>query len=167
MKRITNNLDNQNDLSRITNALRSVLNVNVKDKNQKIVVVIKNKETATEVRMDIQNKLQFHWLKEIDKQKKGIKDYPINSAGQLRAFCKYKFGVAILNEDDDFRKAWSLSMGHLNYKTKLKIIEDLEIPITRLMTVNQMARYLSDFKQFWNQLGVELTDKKDMMNKAL
>lgn len=167
MKSITNKLESIQSIADINQAMQYALNAHVKGKKQKIEVVIKNQETATEARRDIQNKLQFHWLKEIDQQKQKIEKYPINSAGELRAFCKLKFGVAIMIEDDDFRKSWLLSMGHLNYRTKLKIIEDLEIPITRLMTINQMARYLTDLKQFWNQLGVELTDKEDIEQTAL
>ena len=105
-------------------------------------------------RSEMQNRTVFMWYREIAKAKGD------ETATDIRAYCKLHFGVKILKEeDDDFRELYDEIIKHkLTYKDKLKImVEPLDLPITRIMTVDQMQRYMEEVQKFGYSFGVELT----------
>ena len=154
MKRITNNLDNQNDLSRITNALRSVLN----NKDFNVEVVIQERKDG---RRQIQNRLMWHWYDELGKQD-GLHGMTLQ---ELINYNKLTIGVKILQKSNPEFSEKLKQFTVLSYEQKLGLMEFM--PITSIMKVCEMAEYLTDFKLHWNQQGAVLTDINDMMNKAL
>lgn len=114
-----------------------------------------------------QNRLQHHWNNEIHEVRNQVKDYPVNTLGELRAFNKLRFGVPILLADEDFNKVWRMTTGHLNYQAIMEFIEVTDFPVTRLMNVKQMTMFLSDVKTFWNLEGVNLTTSEDFYFEAM
>lgn len=114
-------------------------------------------EPGEEKRRDKQNNLSFQWYKDISRQWEG------NSISYVRALNKARFGVTILiDENPAMRESLSKALGHLTYEEKIEAFEALEIPITSLMTVKQMARYLTDMQQYWCRHGFRLTDPEDL-----
>lgn len=154
MKSITNKLDNRNDLSRITNALRSVLN----NKDCPVEVVIRERK---EGRRLAQNSIQWHWYAELQEQD-GIHGMELQ---ELINYNKFNLGLNILMKNNpEFSKKMKQFSG-LEYENKVALMEFIDI--TSIMKVKEMAEYLTAFKLHWEKQGVVLTDKNDLMNKAL
>ena len=62
--------------------------------------------------------------------------------GTSRNYCKLHFGIPILRaEDDEFRAMYGQVIMSHTYETKLNIMKYL--PVTSLMSREQMARYLT------------------------
>lgn len=81
-----------------------------------------------------QNAIAAVWYDQIDKQ---LNQLP----GSSRAFCKLTIGVPILRgEDEDFREFYDKALIRLQYEEKLQAME--YVPVTRIMTKEQMTRYL-------------------------
>ena len=78
---------------------------------------------------------------------------------EVRGDAKLRFGVPILRaENDKFRMAYDAHVKPLPYRTKLALmVEPLDWPVTRLMTVDQKTRYLEEFERFYRNQGVSLT----------
>lgn len=106
------------------------------------------------VRTIEQNRVQRLWLNEISEQLEG------QTAEELRGICKLTMGVPILRaENDRFRESYDAMIRPLPYEHKLAfMMEPLDFPVTRLMTVWQKVRYLDHMHQHFSQLGVVLTD---------
>ena len=104
-------------------------------------------------RSEMQNRTVFMWYREIAKAKGD------ETATDVRAYCKLHYGVPILREDnDDFREDYDQIVRPLSYENKLKImVEPLDLPVTRIMTVDQMQRYMEDVQKYGYSFGVELT----------
>ena len=104
-------------------------------------------------RSEMQNRTCFMWYREIAKAKGD------ETATDIRAYCKLHYGVPILREDnDDFREGYDQIVRPLSYENKLKImVEPLDLPITRIMSVDQMQRYMEDVQKYGYSFGVELT----------
>lgn len=100
-----------------------------------------------------QNKLQRLWVKEIAEQ---LGD---RTSEQVRGDCKLRFGVPILREDsDDFREKYDRIFKPLPYETKLELcMEPFDFPVTRLMKVGQLTKYLESIARHYAEQGVELT----------
>lgn len=114
-------------------------------------------EPGEEKRRDKQNNLSFQWYKDISRQWEG------HSIGYVRAKNKAQFGVPILSEDKPaMRESLSRALGHLTYEQKLEVIDALDIPVTRLMSVKQMARYLTEMQRYWRGHGYRLTDPEEL-----
>jgi len=98
-------------------------------------------ELYTETRRAAQNRLSHMWYSEASKQGK---DY---TAGQVKCFAKLNYGVPILlAEDADFAKYWEkLITIFPTYEEQCELME--RWPVTSIMTVKQMSRYLSDFQR--------------------
>ena len=105
-------------------------------------------------RSEMQNRTVFMWYREIAKAK-GDEKRPTD----VRGYCKLHFGVPILREDnDDFREGYDQIVRPLSYENKLKImVEPLDLPITRIMTVDQMQRFMEEVQEYGYSFGVELT----------
>ena len=100
-----------------------------------------------------QNKLQRQWMKEIGAQM-GV------TPEEARGYCKLRFGVPILREDSEvFRVKYDEVLKPLSYPDKIKLMmEPLDLPVTRLMTIKQKAEYLDRIHQSFSELGYTLTD---------
>src|SRR5690606_32297289 len=97
-----------------------------------------------------QNKLSFKWYKEIsDQTGEAVED--------VRARCKLEIGVPILRENDSFRVTYDRLIRPLDYQDKLDLIRDTDMPVTRLMKVDQMSRYMDEVFRRHAEFGIELT----------
>lgn len=74
----------------------------------------------------------------------------------VKAECKLRFGVPILRADDeDFRSVWDERIkGMFSYEQKLSLMRYM--PVTSLMTVEQMAAYLDTLQKEYARRGVIL-----------
>lgn len=99
-----------------------------------------------------QNALVWKWMGE------AAAHFGDRTANELHAYCKLHFGVPILREGDDFREAYDTVLKPLSYENKLKAMAPpLDFPITRLMSVEQLSRFLDDVYQHLTEQGVNLT----------
>ena len=100
-----------------------------------------------------QNSLQHLWLQEAAEQ---LGD---RTPEELRGEMKLTLGVPILrSENEDFREKYDLVVRPLPYEAKLAIMmEPLDMPITRIMSVAQKTKYLEQMERFFLEQGVALT----------
>lgn len=101
-----------------------------------------------------QNRLAFKWYKEASEQTgEDIED--------VRARCKLEHGVPILRENEKFRQTYDRLIRPLSYADKIEIIKATDMPVTRLMNVTQMSRYLDIVFRRHVDIGVVLTIPPD------
>ena len=101
-----------------------------------------------------QNRLMHRWFDDIEKA-------GVMSKSEARAYCKLHFGVAILKEEvPEFAEQYDrLIKGRFTYEEKLELmIEPTEYPITRIMSVKQMSRFLDKIQVEFSGKCVSLTD---------
>jgi hypothetical protein len=109
-----------------------------------------------------QNRLAFQWLKA------AVEQLGDETVEEKRAYCKLHFGVQIRREDDGFREVYDRVIRPLTYQQKLEIMVDpIDFPITRDMSVKEMARYLEMMGRHFSELGVDLPKPDDLYRKAL
>ena len=102
-----------------------------------------------------QNKLAFKWYKEVSEQTGEDRE-------DVRARCKLEHGVPILRADNErFRTTYDRVLRPLDYQEKADFIRDADLPITRLMNVEQMSRYLDIVFRRHAEIGVVLTIPPD------
>lgn len=100
------------------------------------------------------NRLAFKWYKEIsDQTGEDIED--------VRARCKLEIGVPILRENDDFRATYDRLVRPLSYPDKIELVKVTDMPVTRLMKVEQMSRFLDIVFRQHAEMGVVLTIPED------
>jgi hypothetical protein len=101
-----------------------------------------------------QNKLAFKWYKEVSEQTgEDIED--------VRARCKLEIGVPILRENDKFRATYDRLIRPLPYTDKIELFRASDWPVTRLMKVEQMSRYLDIVFRQHAEMGIVLTIPPD------
>lgn len=101
------------------------------------------------------NALSHVWYQQLDKT--AFSDY---AAGYARCYCKAHFGIQLAAEDDDFREKYNnLIRQRFSYEEKLELMDWL--PVTRLLTDDQMGRYLHTMQQVFAEGGYILTTPKD------
>lgn len=100
-----------------------------------------------------QNRLQRLWLKEIAEQ---LGD---RTAEDIRGDAKLRFGVPILRaENESFREKYDRIIKPLPYETKIELMmEPMDFPVTRLMTVDQKTRFLDAIYRHYSEQGIALT----------
>lgn len=104
-----------------------------------------------------QNKLAFKWYKEIAEQSGEAVD-------DVRARCKLEIGVPIMREaSDKFRATYDRIIRPLDYADKLALIRDTDMPVTRLMGVGDMSRYMDAVFQRHAEFGIALTVPPDCL----
>jgi hypothetical protein len=111
--------------------------------------------TAGEDRTGQQNALSFKWYAEAAQQ---LGD---RTASDVRAHCKLWHGVKMLHaENDAFRTAWNrLIKDRFSIEEKLELmVPPHDYPVTRLMTIKQMSRFMDECHRDLTSLGVVLTD---------
>jgi hypothetical protein len=102
-----------------------------------------------------QNRLAFKWYVEISDQTGEDRE-------DVRARCKLEIGVPILRaEQEKFRATYDRLIRPLAYPEKLALIRDIELPVTSLMNVDQMSRYLDIVFRRHAEMGVVLTIPPD------
>lgn len=102
-----------------------------------------------------QNRLSFKWYKEIS-------DQTGEDQEDVRARCKLEIGVPILRDaHDKFRATYDRLIRPLAYPEKLALIRDTEMPVTRLMNVEQMSRFMDIVFRRHAEIGVVLTIPPD------
>lgn len=101
-----------------------------------------------------QNRLQRMWINEISEQ---LGD---RTPEEVRGDTKLRFGVPILRaENEIFCEKYDRLIKPLSYEDKLELMmEPMDFPVTRLMTVDQKRQYLDSFQQYYLGQGVVLTD---------
>lgn len=98
-----------------------------------------------------QNALQWLWATEAARQ---LGD---QTAEEVRAEWKLRHGVPILREDNaEFRAFYDRSLKGLPYDQKLKAMGF--VPVTSLMKVRQMVRFLDTVQRECLTNGIVLTD---------
>jgi hypothetical protein len=138
----TRSIKNEADLTLLTTYLKG-------RKRPFTVEVTDGRDRSSE-----QNKLAFKWYKEISEQTgEDIED--------VRARCKLETGVPILRENDKFRATYDRLIRPLPYPDKLELIRTSDWPVTRLMRVEQMSRYLDIVFRQHAEMGVVLTIPPD------
>lgn len=102
-----------------------------------------------------QNRLSHKWYKEIAEQTgEDVED--------VRARCKLEIGVPVMREaSEKFRAAYDANIRDLPYDAKLTVIRDMDVPVTRLMNVEQMSRYMDLVFQRHAEFGIALTIPPD------
>ena len=102
-----------------------------------------------------QNRLAFKWYVEISEQTGEDRE-------DVRARCKLIIGLPILMEASDaFRDLCRRRIKPLTHSQRIELIRDFDIPITRLMNVDQMSRYLDIVFRRHAEIGVVLTIPPD------
>jgi len=102
-----------------------------------------------------QNRLAFKWYVEISDQTGEDRE-------DVRARCKLEIGVPILREAHErFRATYDRLIRPLDYAEKIDLIRDTEMPVTSLMNVEQMSRYLDIVFRRHAEIGVALTVPPD------
>lgn len=117
------------------------------------VTVTKGKHRST-----AQNRTQRKWVQEIAAQ---IGD---QTQEQVRAFIKLHIGVPILREENEaFRLRYDQIVKPLAYDQKLALMAvPLDMPITRLFTTKQHARFLDEVARYFGERGIVLSHPDDM-----
>lgn len=101
-----------------------------------------------------QNRLSHKWYKEISEQTgEDVED--------VRARNKLEIGVPILRENESFRATYDRLIRPLDYADKLALIRDTDMPVTRLMSVEQMTRYMDEVFRKHAEFGIALTIPPD------
>ena len=102
-----------------------------------------------------QNRHSHKWYKE-------IADQTGESGEDVRARCKLEIGVPILREaSEPFRKTYDRLIRPLDHADKLDLIRDTDLPVTRLMKVEQMTQYMDEVFKRHAEFGIELTIPPD------
>ena len=102
-----------------------------------------------------QNALQWLWATEVTTQ---LGD---REAADVQAEWKLEIGVPILRADDpDFRAAYDKAVRPLPYADKIKIMKHF-FPVTSLMKVRQMCRFLDQVERQCLGMGLRLTQPSD------
>lgn len=108
-----------------------------------------------------QNRLNRLWMNEIAEQMDGW------SPEYARAYCKLTLGVPILRaENEVFCERYDAVVKPMPYETKMDLMmEPLDFPVTRLMTVAQQTKYLDGVHRHFSEKGLILTDPGDLLNQ--
>lgn len=101
-------------------------------------------------RSDDQNAISHAWYEQIARELREL------SAHEVKRECKLVFGVPILRaEEPDFRDQYdALIKSRFTYEEKLAVMDWL--PVTSLMTTDQLSRYLESMQAAYAKRGVSL-----------
>lgn len=101
-------------------------------------------------RSDDQNSISHAWYEQIARELRE------QSAHEVKRECKLLFGVPILRaEEPDFREQYdALVKDRFSYEEKLALMDWM--PVTSLMTTDQLSRYLEAMQAGYGKRGVVL-----------
>lgn len=130
------------------NAIQYIEQIPLDAKRPLVVQIIEDN-----VRSSNQNRLQHQWYRDMASQGD-------QCAEDYRRYCKLHYGVPILRADDDyFREQYDRVIKPMEYERKLDFMTGaLEIPVTSIMTVEQMTRFLDAVWVGQARQGFRLTD---------
>ena len=113
-------------------------------------------------RTDEQNRLQRRLIGIIAEQ---LGD---RTPEEVRGECKLTLGVPILRaENEIFREKYDEVVRPLSYPQKLALMmEPLDMPVTRLMTVKQKTQYLDSIFRHYAEMGVLFPATADDFTKT-
>jgi len=105
-----------------------------------------------ETRRDRQNRFAFEAYNQI------AKILGDRTAEDVRAESKLHIGIPILRaHDEDFRAKYDRVIMPMDHEAKLAVmVEPFEFPVTRLMTVKQMAEYITRMLAHWDKQGASV-----------
>jgi len=158
MKAKTLKLETIQDIETIRKTCMMCLNSFVKDKKHKIEVCISNVKTAKQRREIAQNNLNWVWCGDEAKQRQEYTPQEIHERNKL------EYGIPIMCRDPDFAMLWQPFRYYI-IEQKLRILKHM--PITSIMSIEQMTEYLSTMKIDKESKGIFLNDKDDLFNKAM
>lgn len=99
-----------------------------------------------------QNRLQWLWANEAAQQL-GDRD-----AGDIQAEWKLTIGVPILRADDPaFRLVYDQAIRPLPYEKKVQAMK-IGFPVTSIMKVRQMVRFMDEVQRQCLEMGIRLTE---------
>lgn len=111
-------------------------------------------------RSDEQNRTMWMWANEVAEQ---LQD---REAADVQAEWKLTIGIPILRGDDaDFRESYDKTVKGLSYEDKIKIMRDLDFPVTRLMKVRQMCRFMNEVQRRCIEAGLALTEPPEDLSR--
>jgi hypothetical protein len=140
---VTRTVKNEAELSLLTTYLKG-------RKRPFTVEITEGRDRSSE-----QNRLAFKWYVEISDQTGEDRE-------DVRARCKLEIGVPILRAaHGKFRVTYDKLVRPMAYPEKLNLIRDTEMPVTRLMNVEQMSRYLDIVFRRHAEMGIALTIPED------
>lgn len=104
-----------------------------------------------------QNAISHCWYEQVSRELRE------DTAEGVKAECKLRFGVPILRaEDDDFRAMYDGAIKQtMSYEQKLSAMKYL--PVTSLMSKDQLSRYLEAIQAEFAQRGVQLEFPQEEM----
>lgn len=110
---------------------------------------VKLKWTTGRKRSINQNDLSHVWYAQM------ARELPQESGPGWRSFCKLHFGVPILRmQDSDFRAFYDGALLGLTYEQKRAAMA--YVPVTSLMTKEQLSQYLEAVREHFATLGCQL-----------
>lgn len=96
-----------------------------------------------------QNAISHAWYEQIARELRE------DDALGWKCYCKLHHGVPILRtEDEEFREAYDATIKGMTYEQKLKAMRLL--PVTSLMTKEQLSKYLESMQEDFARCGVRL-----------
>jgi hypothetical protein len=101
-----------------------------------------------------QNRLAFKWYVEISEQTGEDRE-------DVRARCKLEYGIPILREIEKFRATYDRLIKSMSYEDKIDLIKATDMPVTRLLKVEQMSRFLDVVFRAHAEHGIALTIPPD------
>ena len=110
-----------------------------------------------EQRRDKQNRLYYHWLRQIAYQSENSEEYE-------RGYYKWTYGCPILAEEDEWfnENVYLKLMDTYTYEEIIDVMGKETINVTSLMTVKQMNRYIMEMKADAEKREIVLTDLDDI-----
>jgi hypothetical protein len=140
---VTRSVKNEDELALLTTYLKG-------RKRPFTVEITEGRDRSSE-----QNRLAFKWYAEISDQTGEDRE-------DVRARCKLEVGVPILREaNGKFRATYDKFIRPLAYPEKLALIRDTGMPVTSLMNVEQMSRYMDIVFRRHAEIGIALTVPPD------
>jgi len=131
-----------------------------KEEDLSIPHVLTFKE-GKEKRKDVQNRLLYHWIGEINEQTKEGVDY-------IRGYFKWTYGCPILAaEDEEFNALYDALMDGYTYEEAIKLMGTNIVQVSSKMSVKQMSEYLTHIRDYGNERGLRLTTNEDQAFEAL
>lgn len=96
-----------------------------------------------------QNELSHVWYQQMARE-----DRQLDALGH-KCYCKLHHGVPILRaEDSDFRNFYDTAIKGLDYEQKFSAMRYL--PVTSLMSVEQLSKYLEEVQDDYRRRGIWL-----------
>lgn len=109
-----------------------------------------------------QNRTIWMWANEVADQ---LQD---REAADVQAQWKLTIGIPILRGDDaGFREAYDKTVKGLTYEDKIMVMRDLDFPVTRLMKVGQMCRFMNQVQRRCAEAGLRLTEPPDELDRYI